>query len=85
MVFMEAMACGLPIITYDTGAIAEVVGDVGLVLKENDILGLGKTLDSLIHDEFKRQLFSMKARKRAEKYFDSKKTAKELEQLYRNM
>lgn len=85
MVFMEAMACGLPIITYDTGAIAEVVDDAGLVLKENDILGLGKTLDSLIHDEFKRQLYAMKARKRAEKYFDSKKTAKELEQLYRNM
>lgn len=85
MVFMEAMACGLPVISYDSGAIPEVVGDAGIILKENDRLNLAKTLDTLVHDEFKRQLYAMKARKRAEERFDSKKCAKELAQLYRSI
>ncbi len=34
MVLIEAMASGLPVVAYDTGAISELVDDVGLLVKE---------------------------------------------------
>jgi len=39
-VFLEAMSCGLPVITYNDGANAEVVGDAGVILGVGDLKGL---------------------------------------------
>ncbi len=46
IVFLEAMACGIPILTWDNSAAKYVVGNAGLVMKEN-IEDLYKGLDFL--------------------------------------
>jgi glycosyltransferase involved in cell wall biosynthesis len=85
MVLVEAMASGLPIIAYDSGAIREVISDVGLLVKEGDINQLCKALQELVIDEKRRKLLSQAARVRAEQEFDRNKTARILTQLYKKL
>lgn len=44
---IEAMACALPVIGSDSGAIPEVVGDAGLIFPEGDAAALAECLDRL--------------------------------------
>lgn len=44
---VEAMACGLPVVGSDSGAIPEVVGDAGLIFPEGDASALAACLDRL--------------------------------------
>ncbi len=44
---IEAMACGLPVVGSDSGAIPEVVGDAGLIFPEGDASALAACLDRL--------------------------------------
>lgn len=50
-VFLEAMACRVPIITTNVGSNTEIVGEVGLLIppKRPDILA--ETINSLLHDQ----------------------------------
>ena len=50
-VVVEAMACGVPVVASDTGALPDVVGDAGLLVPPGDVVALGKTLRSLLDDE----------------------------------
>ncbi len=45
---LEAMACGLPIVSSDCAALREVVGDAGLTAAPNDIEGLTAAVGSLL-------------------------------------
>ncbi len=45
---VEAMACGVPVIGSDSGAIAEVIGDAGLIVKEGDVEALAAAIQSLV-------------------------------------
>ena len=84
MVLVEAMASGLPIIAYRSGAIAEVLGDVGLLIDEGDINGLTKAIVNLINNKDLRIKLGSMGRKRAEKEFDREKIGKKIEEIYRN-
>lgn len=85
MVLIEAMASGLPIIAYDTGAIKEVVGKAGVYIHEGDVDGLAFAIRNLIKDKiFARKLGTM-GRERAEKEYDCRKTAKKIEELYKRL
>jgi glycosyltransferase involved in cell wall biosynthesis len=44
-VITEAMASGVPVIASDSGAIPEVVGDAGIIVKEGSYGGLASTLN----------------------------------------
>lgn len=46
-VLTEAMACGVPVIGSDSGAIPEVIGETGLIFPEGDINELAHCLDKL--------------------------------------
>lgn len=85
MVLVEGMASGLPIVAYDTGAISEVLDDVGLLVKEGDIDGLTGAIIRLIKDENLRKKLGRMGRKRAEEKFDRKKTAKKIQKIYQEV
>lgn len=55
-VLIEAMAVKLPVVAYDSGAIASVVGPAGILVKEGDVQGLGEALLKLfeVPDEARR-------------------------------
>lgn len=48
LVLAEAMACGVPVIGSNSGAIPEVIGDAGFVFQEGDIQALYRSLTELI-------------------------------------
>ncbi len=82
MVLIEAMASGLPIIAYNTGAIGENLENTGILIRENDVNGLARGVMRLIQDETLRLKLGTMGRKRAEEIFDSRKFAKEIVNLY---
>ena len=85
MVLIEAMASGLPIIAYDSGAIPEVVDEVGIIVKQGDVKELQKQILRLVNDKNLRLKLGRMGRERAKKEFDCKKTAKKIEAIYRNI
>lgn len=85
MVLVEAMASGLPIVAYNSGVMAEIMGDAGILVKEGDIKGLTQSIKRLIKDQDLRYKLGRISRERAERYFDSQKTAKEIEKIYREL
>ncbi len=82
MVFIEAMASAIPILTYDTGAIKENVEKTGVFVQEGNIGDLSDKLQELISNEALRIKLGTIGRERAVRSFDCKKTAKKLEKLY---
>lgn len=72
---IEALACGLPVLGFDTGSLKDVVGDGGIVisygadylkLEEPDIKGLIQAAETIVRDNLK---YRIRARKRAENVF----------------
>lgn len=47
---LEAMACGIPVITSNRTSLPEVVGDAGLMLDPDDVPGLRERLRELLED-----------------------------------
>lgn len=45
MAIVEAMACGATVVSTDAGAIAELVGDAGVVVPQGDVAALAAALD----------------------------------------
>lgn len=46
----EAMACGVPVVGSDSGAIPEVIGEAGLVVRESDAAALAEALNRAVID-----------------------------------
>ncbi len=82
MSLIEAMACGLPIVTTNSGAIPEVVGDAGIVLAQQNVDKMVKTLHYLIKNPGKRATLSRLSLARAKAIYDAKKISKQLAKLY---
>jgi glycosyltransferase involved in cell wall biosynthesis len=85
MVFVEALASGLPIVSYDTGAISEIVGKGGLLCCEGDIEQLTHTCELLYTDRKLWSEIGRIGRERAEKFFDAKKASLIIENLYKTL
>jgi glycosyltransferase involved in cell wall biosynthesis len=49
-VLAEAMACGVPVIGSNSGAIPEVIGDCGIIVEENDSRALAQAILSIAND-----------------------------------
>lgn len=84
MVLIEAMACGLPIVTTDTGAIKEVVGNAGIYAKPT-AKSLYKNLKEVITNPKLRIKLSKLAITRAKLRYDHRKTASKIARLYKNV
>jgi glycosyltransferase involved in cell wall biosynthesis len=67
---LEALACGTPVITYDSGGSSEIIdSDCGLVVKSGDITGLRDGVAKIRTLASGHQL-SHSCRNRAEKFYD---------------
>lgn len=77
---MEAMACGVPVVSTTVGGIPQAVGnDYGAVLVEpRDTAALAGALSALIDDREQRRVLGMRARERAEQAFGARPNARRI-------
>ncbi|MDQ6697948.1 MAG: glycosyltransferase family 4 protein [Actinomycetota bacterium] len=61
-VVCEAMLSGVPVVASDSGALLEVVGDAGAMVRELDHQGLHATLRRLAEDPAERRLLGVRGR-----------------------
>ncbi len=55
---LEAMACGVPVVTSRTSSLPEVAGDAARLVDPTDICGLASTLQSVLANDARRQAMS---------------------------
>lgn len=69
LVPVQAMACGVPVVVSDSGALPFQVGDEGLVFPESDVPTLNEHLTRLASDKELRDRLSVAGRERSMEYF----------------
>lgn len=83
-VYLEAMACGLPVIACEGSGSAEVVipGENGLLVTPGDARALAAALGSLLADAEEREAMGRRARTYAERNADSQACLRKIEAFY---
>jgi glycogen(starch) synthase len=84
LVYLEAMACGLPVIACDCPGVAEVVtsGDNGLLVPTRDLDALTDAMRTLLTDHDRRRRMGERAREYVLSACDSRDCIRRLEALY---
>ncbi len=84
MVFAEAQAMGLPVVSFATGGIPEAVihGETGLLAPEKDTEQLAKNLTRLLKNEDLRQRFALAGQAHVAAKLDLQKNTRQLEAIY---
>jgi starch synthase len=85
MVLVEAMACGVPVISTVSGSIEEVVADAGLLVQPNDPTRLSAAIIKLLKNDALRKELGTRGRERAVKEYDSNKIAGKLASLFEDV
>lgn len=87
MVFAEAQAMGLPVVTFASGGIPEVVADglTGFLVPERDSDALASKLLLLFSDRALWHRFSETGRARVKELFDIRKQTAVLEDIYESV
>lgn len=79
---LEALACGTPVITYNTGGSPEAIDEkTGIVVEQGDIVGLANSIMYVRDNNFSSDI----CRKRAEQYFDKDKNFEKYIALYNEL
>ena len=79
---LEALACGTPVITYNTGGSPESIDEkTGVVVEKGDINALANAIVGMKKNES----ISEACRERAEEFFDNKKCFEKYIKLYNNI
>ncbi|MCC6147938.1 MAG: glycosyltransferase family 4 protein [Anaerolineaceae bacterium] len=81
---LEAMACGVPVITSKSASLPEVVGDAGVLCDPEDIEALADALVQMFGNEEWKSLMVEKGLARAQ-LFDWQKVVKSLFSLYQQI
>ena len=68
----EAMACGVPLISTDSGGLKQVIGDAALKIKPGSVNEIEEGILKLFNEEKIRQELAKKGRERMEEFFDWK-------------
>lgn len=85
MVFVEAMASGIPVVSYPTGSIPAIVGNAGLLAKESNIEELSALIIRIIRTKELGKKIGTIGRERAEKLFDARKSRNNIYKLYKSL
>ncbi len=88
IVLVEAMACGLPLITTELGTGTSFVNQheqTGLVVPPNDALAMATAINRLLGDETLRQRMAAAALARAQNDFSQATMAKRMLELYQEV
>jgi glycosyltransferase involved in cell wall biosynthesis len=87
MVFAEAQAMGLPVVSCSSGGIPEVVlhGSTGFLARERDYDELATYITCLVEDQNLWKSFSIAGRKLVEEKFNLDEQTSKLESIYANL
>lgn len=81
---IEALACGTPVVTYNTGGSPEAVDEsTGMVVEKGNIKGLAEAINSIINNG--KEHYSPLCRARAELYFNKDERFLEYIRLYKEL
>jgi glycosyltransferase involved in cell wall biosynthesis len=80
---VEAMAAGIPLVSSDGGALAEVVADGGLQVPAGDSEALAKTLERVLTDPALATRLGEQGRERVERHFCWSVCAQQMAAQYR--
>ncbi|MBA6413851.1 glycosyltransferase family 4 protein [Parahaliea sp. F7430] len=78
----EAMACGVPVVSTDGGALPEVVGDAGLVVAAANVEALVEGISALLEDPQRRAELSVAGRQRILEKFSWEVCARQMTAYY---
>ena len=81
----EAMACGVPVVSTDGGALPEIVGDAGRVVPAAKAEPLAEAIAELLRDEQAREKIGAAARKRILETFSWQVCAEQMVSYYREV
>lgn len=81
----EAMACGVPVISTTGGALPEVVGDAGILVKPADSRALAGAIRDLLNSPLRAKELGMAGYRRVHKHFTWKKAAEKTVSAYREV
>ncbi|BFH78685.1 hypothetical protein TthTF24_14020 [Thermus thermophilus] len=87
MVYLEAQACGVPVVAFASGGVPEVVlnGETGFLSPERDVASLRESIRSLLRSEELRHRLAKAAMRHAQEHFALSKLNEKLEDLYDGM
>ncbi len=85
MSLIEAMACGVPVVSTYSGAIPEIVGDAGVLCQPNDFLSLYEAVKDLVENPEKGKELAHAGRQRALERFTLDAYAHGLDEVYREI
>jgi glycosyltransferase involved in cell wall biosynthesis len=81
---VEAMACGVPVITSNGSALTESAGDAAILIDPHRAEEIAKALETLLYDDRLRQEFKLRSLSRV-KQFSYKKAAEETIKVYKEI
>ncbi|RAR47234.1 glycosyltransferase [Flavobacterium lacus] len=80
---LESLACGTPVVTYNTGGSPEAIDkNTGIIVEKGDVKGLSHAIELIFSSD---KEISLKCRERAEKYFDKNDRYLEYLDLFNNL
>ncbi len=81
---LEAMACGTPVVTSDSSALPEVVGDAGLLVDPYDTDAISDGIRALLEDQARREDLARRGLERA-RLFTWHQVAEQTLRVYREI
>lgn len=84
---LEAMACGIPVIAFQTGGIPEMIKhkQTGYIAKKANCEDFAKGIDWILKDNEKHDYLKKASRKRAHRLFDYRVICRQFYQLYKEV
>lgn len=84
-VLIEAMACQVPVVGSDSGAIPEVIGPAGLIFPEGDAAALAQALEQLRAGPSLREQLGKAGRARVLEHYTHTQIARQTAEIYRQV